>query len=172
MPTLEEIEQAFWSKVWRCTHRFPCKRCCWPWLDLDLTANWKWTWQQRGHFSCPGLRTIPAYRFALELRMRTPLLRIKTLHTCHQCHFGPCCNPWHVVPGSTSDNAADIVHARRNPPSIHLPDGRRWSYTAAVAAQKAFEDARKFEHVYAGDIPVLFRPFAHRLHPLLVHKRS
>jgi hypothetical protein len=40
MPVEETtLEARFWAKVWRCTHRHPCKRCCWPWRDLDLSEG-------------------------------------------------------------------------------------------------------------------------------------
>jgi hypothetical protein len=74
MPVEETtLEARFWAKVWRCTHRHPCKRCCWPWRDLDLSVNWKCIWQQHGVFTIhegTGWRQIPAHKFAYECHSR------------------------------------------------------------------------------------------------------
>jgi hypothetical protein len=163
MQALCDIEQAFWSKVWRCAHRTPCRKCCWPWRAVDLHVNWKCIWQQHAVFALdePGSkRWIPAHRFAYECRGGRLLFRGLTVHICHQCDFAPCCNPWHLAPGAASDNHKEGRRSRR---AIRLPDGRRWTYEEACGRQAAFYEALQYQRVYAGEIPQQFTSTAHFL---------
>jgi hypothetical protein len=34
------LEDRFWAKVWRCMHRWPCKKCCWPWIGIKGIARY------------------------------------------------------------------------------------------------------------------------------------
>lgn len=156
MADLQTIEQRFWAKVWRCAHRYPCKKCCWPWREIDVTLNWKCVWKEHGIFSdrtLHPLTPIAAYRFAYELRVGTISFHGRSFHMCHQCHFGPCCNPWHIAPGSSSDNAKDTHHGRL---PIRLPDGRVWVYAQACMNQKAFYEAYSYGRIWAGATPLYF----------------
>jgi hypothetical protein len=150
----QELEQAFWAKVWRCDHRWPCKRCCWPWRGVDLSANWKDVWSQHPVFGDKRLgnpSTITAARFAYGLRTGSIPFRGKRFHLCHQCHFGPCCHPWHVAMGSASDNSRDRIRAQAHR-TITLPDGQVWTYAEACARQAAFEEALDYQRVWAGPV--------------------
>jgi hypothetical protein len=158
--TPQSLEDAFWPRVWRCTHRAPCKKCCWPWKakGIDLTVNWKTTWHEHATFSHPtlGPRCVPAHRVSYELTHGVLLLRMRRLHLCHRCCFGPCCNPWHVVPGAAADNARDARVAQRCN-RIVLPNGECWVYAEACARQKAFYEAWFYKRVWAGPVPVSFQ---------------
>lgn len=157
------LEARFWAKVWRCTHRQPCTKCCWPWKEIECTLNWRCVWQQYGRFvykAAPlhGGCAAPAYRMAYELTHGVLLFQGRTLQLCHQCHFGPCCNPWHIRPGTPSDNRRD--NDRRRPQRvIVLPDGRQWPYADACVADAAFREALDYKRVWAGPVaqPVRFR---------------
>lgn len=149
----------FWSSLWQCAHRHPCKKCCWPSRRIDVTLNWKYVWYASATVLDSALappRHVFAYRFAYELTHGRLLSYGRALHLCHQCHFRPCCNPSHLCPASLSDNAKDRQYARRYR-SIRLPDGRHWSYADACAKQNAFQDARSYLRVFAGPIPPRFQ---------------
>src|SRR4030095_4832344 len=169
MPLSSEVDAGFWANVWRCTHRHPCKKCCWPWKTLDLSANWKCIWQQHAvfyHKDLHGRKQIAAARAAYEFTRGPMLFTGQSFHICHQCHFGPCCNPWHVLPGTWSDNTRDTAPSRGPRTPIRLPDGRLWAYDVACAAQASFYDARQALHVYAGTIPLRMRYMEYDLyHP-------
>jgi hypothetical protein len=161
MTERQAVEQRFWAKVWQCSHRHPCKRCCWPWRSIDLSVNWKCVWGVHPGFTFSkygSVSSMTAPRFAYELAYGRVLFTGHGLHVCHQCHFGPCCNYAHMRPGSASDNASDTRAARHRPRIIRLPDGRVWDYQAACAAQDAFYAARGLLHVFAGPV-----------HPHFVH---
>lgn len=157
------LAAAFWSHVWQCAHRQPCTTCCWPWKAIECTLNWRCVWQQYGRFvykTSPlhGGCQVSAYRMAYELTHGVLLFHGRTLLLCHQCHFGPCCNPWHLRPGTASDNIRD--NTRRSPQrSIVLPDGRRWSYAEACVSDEAFREALDHKRVWAGPVA---QPYRHR----------
>ena len=164
------LEEAFWSNVWQCRHRRPCKKCCWPWKKIELSANWKCIWETHATFYHKELpRPLAAYRVAYELTRGLLLIRGHAFPMCHQCHFGPCCNPWHVLPGSSSDNGHDRRRHTIQARSIILPDGRRWSYTVACSAQEAFYEARDYQRIFAGPIP---KHFCHLEREVLDHTRG
>lgn len=132
MPTLAQLEHDFWAQVWRCTHRLPCKRCCWPWkAALDLGKR---TAHGYGAFAFPGMaHPIPAHRVALILSKGALFLPLatgkdrKALAGCHRCDFPPCCNPAHLFLGTRGDNTKDAQRKgffamdRHKP--VRLPDG-------------------------------------------------
>jgi hypothetical protein len=166
MPTIAEIEAAFWAKVWRCKHRWPCRKCCWPWRVADLSVNWKCVWEYHGTFSMPGFRVPSAYaasRYAYESAHGTLGFCTKHFPTCHRCQFGPCCNPVHLTIGSASDNRRDYHAGMSRPRIIYLPDGRVWDYAEACRRQGAFYEALHFQRVWAGMIPRRWRYLEERL---------
>jgi hypothetical protein len=155
------LEASFWSNVWQCMPRHPCKKCCWPWTKCDVSANWRFIWQQHAlfyHKDLPGRRMLPVHRVAYELTHGLLVIRGHTFHLCHQCHFGPCCNPAHLRVGSASDNARD-TRERLSQRMIVLPDGQRWASAQAWAADKAFYEARHYQRVFAGPIPERFQMY-------------
>ena len=122
-------EERFWSKVWRCMHRQPCQRCCWPWHTLlRHPAFTLWMWKAHPVFSdawLTGGKKMTVGRVAFLVFHRTLLL--PHIVICHQCHFGPCCNPAHLRAGTQSDNSRDNGGKNLNTnwyPAITLPDGR------------------------------------------------
>ena len=110
MPTLAEIEQVFWSQVWRCTHRQPCKKCCWPWYATDIRYGLS-TWAQYATIVVAE-KALPAYRAAFIFAHQTLIL--PRIAVRHLCHFKPCCNPAHLRLGSQSDNNRDNRGKKRS----------------------------------------------------------
>lgn len=130
----ENLEERFWSRIWRCAHKPPCKKCCWPMLTDD-------GFYSRGARSfivgcIVDFPLIPAPRAAVifSLGGQLPLPWNGAIYWCHQCDWNLCCNPSHVRPGSPSDNCRD----RRGKPSnkekigawraVLLPDGRELTW--------------------------------------------
>lgn len=140
------LEEAFWSQVWRCRHRWPCKKCCWPWRKIDLERNVLVVWGSHPTFSDARLKPLAGmgtHRMAYIFYYQTLLL--PRIFLCHQCDFGPCCNPLHLRPGSQSDNGHDKRGKLRNGKNyapIFLPDGRVWLYS------EARRESIKEEHVW------------------------
>lgn len=123
-----DFEQQFWSQVWQCAHRHPCKRCCWPWRAAF--AEGKATVRPRyGHVYVPHFgRQMSTHRVALILAHGALILPFgNRLQVCHRCAFPPCCNPKHLVLGTPYDNTSrgmERIYGRnglRGP--IHLPNG-------------------------------------------------
>jgi hypothetical protein len=128
MGLLAEREQRFWSKVWQCAHRRPCKLCCWPWCPTARHRTGPWAWKE--HFSYTDValtdgKSLGVHRIAYTLAHKTLLLRGITV--CHQCFFSPCCNPSHLRVGTQSDNGRDNRgkdRYRNGYPPVRLPDGQ------------------------------------------------
>jgi hypothetical protein len=122
MTELEDLEQRFWSMVWQCHHRHPCKKCCWPY-DHCLRDQYRTT--------APRIYQppIPVHRLAYILAHGALLLpaRAGTFAICHRCDFKPCCNPTHLFVGTQGDNSRDaslkgyFAFQRYHP--VRLPDG-------------------------------------------------
>ena len=151
-----EEEQRFWSNVWQCTHRHPCKKCCWPWGSIDMMLNWKCVWSLHGThmLAVEGKRcSFPAHRLAYILVYGLIPFSSHRFHVCHQCYFAPCCNPRHLAMGGAGDNAHDRRKAAKSRPSISLPDGRIWTYQEACDNEAYFEETLMYQRVWAGNIP-------------------
>jgi len=130
MASFQEVEQAFWAQVWRCSHRSPCKRCCWPWAPERQTDR--------------GLRRLVStemqahpHRFAVMVTHGALFLpaRRLTFVVCHACDYSPCCNPAHLWVGTQGDNIRDARDkgwfiVRRSRPYAILPDGSRHALRA------------------------------------------
>ena|ERR1043166_2212112 len=154
MTDLDGLDQRFWRLVWQCDHRHPCQRCCWPWAAVDTTVNtrtlWHWhpLWRDAA-LPCilPGLhrrQQLPVARIAYLLFRRQGIFSGYGFVLMHVCHFGPCCNYSHLLPGSVADNNhAHSGYARsrdggRHP--ISLPDGRVFSYPDAISKNREEEE--------------------------------
>jgi hypothetical protein len=165
MADVAGIEQRFWNKVWRCEHRHPCRRCCWPWKGIDLSVNWKPVWQKYAIFVDKALGSaspIPAHRFAYEIHRGVLTFRGRTFYGCHQCGFAPCCNYAHVILGAPSDNSKDRRFHRTHQSVVTFPDGHMWSYREACRTFAAFREAQNYCRVWAG-------PVARDYWPVLEH---
>ena len=123
------VDQCFWTQVWRCTHRHPCKRCCWPWRPALLRAAARHLVPGYGMYSVresPRL-VIPAHRMALAVQHHALFLPFgQRLPACHLCDFASCCNYAHLVLGTPRDNIRGTAQrgwscAKRKP--VMLPDG-------------------------------------------------
>lgn len=132
---MASLEERFWSKVWQCTHRSPCKRCCWPWKRFDFSLNTAPVWARHALFTDHELQpkhVMPAHRFAFETVRGTLTFLSQDFPLCHRCDFGPCSNPCHLTMGSKSDNLRGSHGASHRRKPVTLPDGRVWTYEEAV----------------------------------------
>ncbi len=138
---MQSLEERFWSKVWRCNHREPCKRCCWPYMTQRLldyrygTPAWAETYgifylrNDHGAFRDSVLATsIAAHRMAYILTRQNEIFPGIHFPVCHRCDFGLCCNYVHLALGSMADNRRDMqgkgcLGTDFQP--IFLPDGTR-----------------------------------------------
>ena len=77
---------------------------CWPWTGSVALRGGYGQLNDRGH-------SLKAHRLSWEIHFG-PL----DSHQCirHMCHNPLCCNPSHLLPGTTADNNADAVRAKRN----------------------------------------------------------
>lgn len=123
-----DFERSFWARVWQCKHRHPCKRCCWPWRAAfsggTLRVRPVYGQVYVPHFLCQ----MATHRVALILAHGALILPFGTpLQACHLCSFPPCCNPKHLVWGTSYDNMSrgpELIHGRRGMRGpIHLPNG-------------------------------------------------
>lgn len=100
-------DERFWEKVLRCGHGEDCPFCCWPWQAGQKKGGY-------GFFveKVDGKKkAVPAQRVAWELINKRPMPR--ALWGLHHCDFPPCCNPWHIYPGTATDNTLDAIHRNR-----------------------------------------------------------
>lgn len=126
------LEEHFWSLVWRCTHRHPCQRCCWPWLPAFAKSRFYGRASLHGLYQLPGTRGgMPVHRLAYIFTHGAGLLPFgKAIHICHTCDFSPCCNPRHLFIGTSRDNRHDRKRKEEDLTDriITLPDGMRIAY--------------------------------------------
>ena len=92
-----DLVARFWEKV-----QLGSVRDCWPWL---AATNNKGYGQIRSRGRC-----FLAHRIAYEL-MWAPLPI--PLNALHRCDNPPCCNPWHLFQGTSSDNVQDMLSKGR-----------------------------------------------------------
>jgi hypothetical protein len=85
-----------------------------------------WEWQGprgllgHGQFKFQN-RTVPAHVFAWVLQfgawpapvVRPPRSWKQPFIGCHHCDNPPCCNPWHIYPGTHQDNLDDVERRGR-----------------------------------------------------------
>lgn len=146
---LRDLPARFWSHVWRCDHE-DCIRCCWPWKPAVIRALYssyvsEILWPEssdrgisplaaaHGQFIIRKGESYSAHRFAYILAHGALLLPFSgyEVHICHQCDFGPCCNPHHLYVGTANDNKRDLKArwAQRSLLTIVLPNGQCISRT-------------------------------------------
>jgi hypothetical protein len=133
-------EERFWSRVWQCEHRHPCKRCCWPWIgsmgvgiydDLQQCYRRK---HSAASFYDPDLqRTLGAHVCAYIFGKAYGQLLIpgRLTHVCHSCDYQHCCNYRHLSLGAPADNGRDKYGktlAVRSTQPIWFPDGRMLTF--------------------------------------------
>jgi hypothetical protein len=140
MTELQDIEQRFWSMVWQCTHRHPCKKCCWPWIGVRGIAvydNPQDCYRRKDRaalFSDPRLdRPIAAHRYAYSQGNAGGVLIFpgRTVEVCHRCDYRHCCNYAHLSLGATADNGRDKrgkTFAVRSQQPVWFPDGRMLTF--------------------------------------------
>lgn len=111
---------AFWSKVDVCgAHE------CWPWMGGRLRKGY-------GHLNLRYMSTT-AHRVAYELSTGVELP--DELEGCHTCDNPPCCNPSHIFPGTTKENAEDCSRKNRH---NRVPSFGRRILTAEQVAEIRF----------------------------------
>lgn len=131
-----EIEQRFWSKVWYCSHRHPCKMCCWPWIGNDGIAIYDDPHEAarrrfiHATFYDPRLpRPYPAHAFSYIVKKAGGILILpgRGFAICHTCDYAACCNYAHLSLGARADNDRDRRGKTRACHRLQkniLPDGR------------------------------------------------
>jgi hypothetical protein len=128
---MEALHHHFWSRVWRCTHRHPCKHCCWPWLQPSGIYRFSDNAPVYTNKQFAPHQAMTGPRFAYFLKTGMPIFASSFFHLCHQCDLKSCLNPSHIILGSASDNMKDMgkrFHKGYKP--IRLPDGRLLSPTS------------------------------------------
>src|SRR5262245_52177383 len=97
----------FWEKVKVCEHGLACPYCCFEWQAstnhwgygmLAMKKNGKWM-------------PTRAHRIGWEILNDQPLPPDKL--ALHHCDNPPCCNGFHVYPGTFKDNSQDAVQRGR-----------------------------------------------------------
>jgi hypothetical protein len=103
------LEERFWKMV---DIRGPDE--CWPWLGTRHKGKFQYG---TVHVRIGDKTTMkPAHRVAYDLTYgptRGPIP--DDLLACHTCDNPPCCNPYHVFPGTDADNTADMLNKGRRP---------------------------------------------------------
>lgn len=89
----------FWSKVDRREDDE-----CWPWIAASADRA------GYGVFKLHG-RSLRAHRVALALSLG---IVPDGLLTMHRCDNPPCCNPKHLIVGTSKENTADMLTKGRN----------------------------------------------------------
>lgn len=99
---MKTLAERFWAKVER---RGPDE--CWLWTGAKQRGGY-------GHLSRGprGGGFISAPQAAWTLTYNGPFL--PKSHFRHICDNPPCCNPTHIVPGTSKDNVADAVSRGRH----------------------------------------------------------
>ena len=77
---------------------------CWPWRGYRTPKGY-------GEFCTNNRQRVKAHRLALELRLGRSLRTDEC--ACHTCDNPPCCNPWHLWPGSEFENKLDCIRKGR-----------------------------------------------------------
>jgi hypothetical protein len=93
LPLNSEEETRFWSKV----DQSAGPDACWPWMRATNDGYGVVTIRYKQY---------SAHRIAWELTNR-PMTPDE--EACHSCDNPPCCNPGHIWPGTTTQNAEDRV---------------------------------------------------------------
>jgi hypothetical protein len=140
MPTLEET---FWARVWQCTHRHPCNRCCWPWCGFEgpaiyddpiLCRRRSWDRASLKDPELPRLMTVSAVAYMLGKVGGQLIFPGRLAYVCHACDYASCCNPAHLSLGAPADNYRDKRGKPRGKgslllrPQVTFPDGRQWPF--------------------------------------------
>lgn len=105
------MSRAFWERV----DRRAGVEACWPWTGARSSTGYGSVWVEG--------RTKGAHRHAYELAMGPIQRGLVLLHTCDN---PACCNPAHLVPGTTRDNARDRADKHRGHGQQRRPVGRRY----------------------------------------------
>lgn len=90
-PVARPVMERLWEKV---DIRSPSE--CWPWKGTRVPP---YGYGQIDH--------VPSAKLVLEEKLGRPLMPGE--ETRHSCDNPPCCNPAHLSPGSSQDNADDMV---------------------------------------------------------------
>lgn len=98
----EYIQRRFWTKVAVAQDITQC----WPWLR----GRWKTGYGQFSYKLKPFLAHRLAYCFFYDVQLD----EIAELEIMHECDNPPCCNPFHLEPGTHAQNQ-DQIGLRRAP---------------------------------------------------------
>ena len=137
--TQEEFKEQFWRQV-----AIGDPHRCWEWQGKSMTKAGGY-----GLMWVPGIRKlVSANRIAWEISNGpiSPGLVIR-----HKCDNPPCCNPAHLILGTTSDNAKDMVSRnRQNPANLAaLLDWTRRNGKRPINATLTAKEAEIIRQLYA-----------------------
>ncbi len=101
---VENISTYLSERIARCQHD-DCPYCCWPWIGPINKMGYGIAYAGREGNSL-------AHRIVYQRANR--LILQPDMHVCHHCDNPPCCNLWHLFPGTRQDNTADMVRKKRH----------------------------------------------------------
>lgn len=112
----------FWKRV-----RIGTPEQCWLWMGARLNAGY-------GVTQDVNRKQVGTHRLAWELTFG-PIP--KGVLILHKCDNPPCCNPWHLFPGSHRDNTQDAFRKGRLPklPSHFWPNNPRSKLNPSIASK-------------------------------------
>lgn len=97
----------FWKNVDICKHGQHCKKCCWEWMGKAGTTYFYG-------------KMYPVARLSLILSDNAFILPMHIV-VCHGCDNPPCCNPYHLWPGTPSDNYQDMLAKQGKSRRVFVP---------------------------------------------------
>jgi hypothetical protein len=108
-------EGRFWARV-----DIRGKDECWEWQAGKNSTNPKTNY---GIFYLSGIGSILAHRLALSFHLKR---LVSAEEVRHQCDNPPCCNPYHLLPGTHTDNMQDKSKRNRcnSPKGIKHPGAK------------------------------------------------
>jgi hypothetical protein len=107
------LESRFFSNIYHCPHGPMCPYCCWEWQAMRNHGGYG----MFARFLEGKWRPYRAHRFMWEWLNRQTLPPRRLV--LHHCDNPPCCNPWHLYPGTHAINGRDaskrglLAHRRR-----------------------------------------------------------
>lgn len=135
--SVKSFEERFWEKVQICEHGRTCRECCWPWLARRSPQGYgQFGWRESGDTKTrTRLSHTIAYRLTIG-EWPKPIGR-------HTCDNPPCCQPWHIIPGTYAENSRDMTVRGRQAKGERHPRARLTApLVLAIRQLKGVADSR------------------------------